>query len=94
METVYWKICTEKRKVGHSFEEDSYEKEPVMLESEVKTSLEVLGRTKLPVRWNTNRIISSYRDGICQGPNKNMSVNMENKIMAYRLEMVNIHPNF
>lgn len=94
MEKVYWKICTEKRKVGHCFEEDSCEKESVILECEVKTSLKVLGRNKLPVKWDTNRIISSYRDWICQDPNKNMSVNMENKTMAYRLEMVSIHPNF
>lgn len=76
----------------NTLNEDFYEEEPVILESEVK-DLKILERNKSPGRWDTNRITSSHRDMICQNPNRNMSTNMENKIMAYILETLTTHPN-
>lgn len=65
------------KRMTDTFEADSHEEEPVILEREVKATLRVLGRNKLPGVEGIVTIISSHRDGICQNPNKNMLTNME-----------------
>lgn len=47
-----------RQKDDNTFEEGSCEEDPVILESEVKATLKVLGRNK-PGRWDTNRIIQA-----------------------------------
>lgn len=46
-----------------AFEDDSYEEELDILESEVRAALKVLGRNESPRgRWDTDRITSSHTD--------------------------------
>lgn len=59
----------------------------------MKAALDVLGRNKSPGVDGILRIISSHKDWIYQNPNKNTSANVGNKTMAYRMEMIDIHPN-
>lgn len=60
------------KRMTDTFEADSYEEEPVILEREVKTALRVLGRNKSSGVEGIETIISSHKDRICQNPNKNM----------------------
>ena len=76
-----------------SSEEDSYEEEPMILESEVKVGLKVLKEISHQGRLDIDTIISSHRNWIHQNHNKNMPTNMENKTMVYRPETPNIQPN-
>lgn len=70
-----------------------YEKEPVILETEVKAALKVLGRNQSPgVDGIHIELFQAMR--LFQNPSKNMSTNMENNTMAYRLETYNIYTNF
>lgn len=74
-------------------DDDSYEEEPVVLESSVKAALNVLGRNKSPRVDGIPTELLQARDWICQHPNKNMSTKMENRATAYSLETFGVHPS-
>ena len=48
VETVYWKFIQKKLLLTDTFEDNSYEEEPIIIESEVKVTLKVLERNESP----------------------------------------------
>lgn len=92
-----WKKSTENlyRRMTDTFEEHSYMEEPMILESEVKATLQVL-RTSKSLRLDVTLV------GLFQAT-ETESVNiltriyqqrLKNETMTYRLKIFNIHPTF